>query len=280
MSDSYRILVIVLLFATVSSIAPIEAQTPGQPENQLFDPALFSALEYRLVGPHRGGRVTAVTGVANRPFTFFMGTTGGGVWKTEDAGETWENITDGFFDVASIGAVEVVDSDPNVIYVGTGSAGIRGNVSTGRGVYRSRDGGRTWEFVGLRETGLIGRITVDPRDPNVLYVAALGHPFGKNEARGVYRSRDGGDSWEQVLFLSDSVGAVDLSMNPSNPREIYAGMWSAERKPWTLFDAASEGGVYKTTDGGETWNKLSSGLPEGLTERVGVTVSPANPDCV
>jgi photosystem II stability/assembly factor-like uncharacterized protein len=237
-------------------------------------------MDYRLVGPHRGGRSTAVTGIGDRPFTFFMGTTGGGVWKTEDAGETWINITDGFLAVSSIGAVEVAESDPNVIYVGTGSAGIRGNVSTGRGVYKSKDGGRSWDFIGLRETGLIGRIAADPRDPDVVFVAALGHPFGKNEERGVFRSRDGGDSWDRVLFLSDSVGAVDLSMNPHNPREIYAGMWRAERKPWTLYDAAAEGGVYKTTDGGDTWSKLSDGLPQGLTGRIGVTVSPANPDRV
>ena len=271
---------LLLLIVTLDSAPHLNAQQPERPENQLFDPALFGAMSYRLIGPHRGGRVTTVTGVADRPFTFLMGTTGGGVWKTEDAGETWENISDGFMDVASIGAVEVADSDPNVIYVGTGSAGIRGNVSTGRGMYRSRDGGRTWTFIGLREAGLIGRIAVDPRHPTLLFVAALGHPFGKNVERGVYRSRDGGDNWEKVLFLSDSVGAVDLSMNPNNPREIYAGMWRAERKPWTLIDAATEGGVYKTTDGGDTWHKLSGGLPEGLTGRIGVTVSPANPDRV
>ena len=279
-SKPHRLWAFLPLFVLANSFTTINAQQSEQPENQLYDPALFSTMEYRLVGPHRGGRVTAVTGITDQPFTFFMGTTGGGVWKTEDAGETWENISDGFFDVASIGSVEVADSDPNVIYVGTGSAGIRGNVSTGRGMYRSRDGGRTWTFVGLRETGLIARVAVDPRDPQVVFVAALGHAFGKNDERGVFRSRDGGDSWEKVLFLSDSVGAVDLSMNPNNPREIYVGMWRAERKPWTLIDAATKGGVYKTTDGGDTWNKLTNGLPTGLTGRIAVTVSPANPSRV
>ena len=279
-ANSHLLLAVALLAVYASTATSIQAQQLDRPENQVYDPALFGGMNYRLVGPHRGGRVTTVTGIAEQPFTFFMGTTGGGVWKTEDAGETWNNISDGFFAVASIGAVDVADADPNVIYVGTGSAGIRGNVSTGRGMYRSRDGGRTWNFIGLRETGLIARVAVHPRDPEVVFVAALGHPFGKNEERGVYRSRDGGESWEKVLFLSDSVGAVDLSMNPHNPREVYAGMWRAERKPWTLIDAASEGGVYKTTDGGDTWSKLTNGLPTGLTGRIAVTVSPANPSRV
>jgi photosystem II stability/assembly factor-like uncharacterized protein len=248
--------------------------------NTVYDPALFAALEYRLIGPSRGGRATAVTGVTSQPYTFFMGTTGGGVWKTEDAGETWRNISDDFFDVASVGAVDVADSDVNVIYVGTGSACIRGNVSTGRGVYRSLDGGKSWTMVGLRDTGAIGRIVVHPHDPDLVYVAALGHPFGTNEERGVFRSTDGGESWQRVLFVSDSTGAIDLSMNPNNPREIYAAMWRAERKPWTLIDAAEEGGVYKSTDGGEEWVKLGGGLPEGLLGRIGVAVSPANPERV
>jgi len=237
-------------------------------------------MEFRLIGPFRGGRSTTVTGIPAQPLTFFQGTTGGGVWKTTDAGETWENISDGFFEVASMGAMEVALSDPNVVYAGTGSAGIRGNVMTGKGVYRSTDGGENWSFVGLRDAGLIGRIRVHPQDPDLLYVAALGHPFGKNEERGVFRSRDGGGSWEKVLFLSDSVGAVDLAMDPANPRILYAGMWRAERKPWTLIDASEDGGIYRTTDGGNSWEKLERGLPQGLTGRIGVTVSPANPDRV
>lgn len=250
------------------------------PENQRVDPELLSGMEFRLVGPHRGGRATAVTGIPGEPFTFFMGTTGGGVWKTTDAGESWSNISDGFFRAASMGAVEISPSDPNVIYAGTGSAGIRGNVSTGRGVYRSTDGGRSWSALGLEETGLIGRIRVHPDDPDLVYVAALGHPFGKNPERGVYRSDDGGGSWTKVLFLSDSVGAVDLAMDPENPRILYAGMWRAERKPWTLIDASEDGGIYRTRDGGESWEKLTNGLPTGLTGRIGVTVSPAEPDRV
>ncbi|MFO7894790.1 MAG: hypothetical protein R6U63_13730 [Longimicrobiales bacterium] len=246
----------------------------------MHDPALFEALEYRLIGPYRGGRVTAVDGVPSSPRTFFMGSTGGGVWKTVDAGESWQNVSDGWLEVASIGAVEVADADPSVLYVGTGSACIRGNVSTGRGVYRSRDGGRSWTFVGLPEAGLIGKVVTDPRDPDVVYVAALGHPFGPNPERGVYRSRDGGESWERVLFVSDSTGAVDLAIDPVNPRTIYAAMWRAERKPWTLIDGAREGGIYRSRDGGDSWTQLTAGLPEGPLGRIGLSVSASAPDRV
>jgi len=248
--------------------------------DEAVDPALFSALRYRSIGPYRGGRSTAVAGIAAQPDTFYMGTTGGGVWKTTDAGLTWGNVSDGFFDVASIGAVDVADSDPNVVYVGTGSACIRGNVSIGRGVYKSLDAGKSWTFVGLRDAGQIGRILVHPDDPDLVYLAVLGNPFGASETRGVFRSQDGGETWEKILYVSDTTGAVELSMNPSNPREMYAAFWRAERKPWTVIDASEDGGIYKTTDGGDTWNKLEGGLPQGLTGRIGVSVSPANPERV
>jgi len=244
------------------------------------DPSLFESLDYRMVGPFRGGRSTAVAGVPDRPDTFLQGTTGGGIWRTEDSGVSWTNISDGQIDVGSIGAVTVAPSDPSVVYVGSGSACVRGNISAGKGMYRSLDGGDTWEFAGLPEAGQIGAVVVHPRDPDLVYVAALGHIFGPNPERGVYRSRDGGDTWENVLFLNDSTGAVDLAMNPRNPREIYSGMWRAERKPWTMISGGEDGGVYKTVDGGDTWQKLGGGLPEGLVGRVGVTVSPANPDRV
>ena len=267
------------LLAILASLAgPARAQEPNQ--NQIRDPALFSGLKYRMVGPYRGGRSSAVTGVEHEPALFYMGTTGGGMWKTKDYGQNWTNISDGFFDVASIGAVDVADSDPNVIYVGTGSLDIRGNTSTGRGVYKSTDAGTTWSFVGLRETGQIGRVEIHPRNSDLVYIAALGHPFGKNPERGIFRTRDGGETWDHVLALNDSTGASDLSMNPRNPRILYAGIWRGERKPWTLISGAPEGGVYKTTDGGDTWTKLSGGLPDGIVGKVGVSVSPANPDRV
>jgi len=276
------LLLLVLLAGLVLSRTAVRAQEPTQedPRNQVVAPSLYKGLDFRLIGPFRGGRSTAVTGIPGKPLTFYQGTTGGGVWLTTDAGEAWENVSDGHFHVSSIGAVEVALSDPNVVYVGTGSAGIRGNVQTGKGVYRSTDGGRSWTFAGLEDAGLIGRIRVHPQDPDLAYAAVLGHAFGKNEERGVFRTLDGGESWEKVLFLSDSVGAVDLAMNPENPRILYAGMWRAERKPWTLIDASEDGGLYRTTDGGDSWEKLTDGLPQGLTGRIGVTVSAADPDRV
>lgn len=266
------------LMAALSPTAPAEAQRASSPSFAV-DSLLYDGLRYRMVGPFRGGRSTAVTGIAEQPHTFFMGSTGGGVWKTLDAGETWSNVSDGFFG-GSIGALDVADSDANVIYVGTGSACIRGNTSPGHGVYKSVDGGGSWSFVGLPEAGQIGALEVHPQNPDLVYVAALGHAFGKNRERGVFRSKDGGASWENVLFLSDSTGAVDVALNPRNPRIVFAGMWRAERKPWTMVSGGEEGGVYRSLDGGDTWKKLGGGLPEGIVGKVGITVSPANPDRV
>jgi photosystem II stability/assembly factor-like uncharacterized protein len=237
-------------------------------------------MEYRMVGPFRGGRVTAVTGVADAPHTFYFGGAGGGVWKTEDAGHHWTPIADDFLTAGAVGALDAADANPEIIYAGTGSACIRGNVSVGRGVWKTSNGGDSWRFVGLPESGAVGSLVVHPDDPDLVYVAALGHPFGKNPERGVYRSSDGGESWDHVLFLNDSTGAVSLAMNPENPREIYAGMWRAERKPWTLISGGMEGGLYKSEDGGDSWRKLGGGLPQGLVGKVTVSISGANPDRV
>ena len=260
-----------LIAAALASVPVAQAQTS--------DSLAFKDLTYRMVGPFRGGRSSAVAGFLSDRDKWIMGTTGGGVWITDDNGVSWSNISDGYFG-GSIGAVSVAASDQNVIYVGTGSVDIRGNTSRGRGVWKSMDGGRTWSFMGLEETGQIGRIEVHPRDEKLVYVAALGHAFGKNAERGIFRSSDGGETWEHVLALNDSTGASDLTMNVNNPRELYAGMWRGERKPWALISGAAEGGVYKTTDGGDTWAKLGGGLPEGLVGKVGVSVSPADPDRV
>lgn len=269
------------LIALLALPLPLTAQArPAAPRTAAAaDSQLLGSLRFRLLGPFRGGRSTAVAGFAGRPHLFLVGSTGGGVWKTEDAGMSWRNITDGFFG-GSIGAVDIADSDPNVIYVGTGSADIRGNSSAGRGVWKSLDAGTSWSFIGLPESGAIRRIEVHPADPELVYVAALGHPFGRNPERGIYRSRDGGRTWDHVLALNDSTGASDLAMNPANPRILYAGMWRAERKPWTLVSGGPEGGVYRSTDGGDTWKKLAGGLPTGIVGKVGVTVSPARPDRV
>ncbi|MFL5580851.1 MAG: VPS10 domain-containing protein [Gemmatimonadaceae bacterium] len=233
-----------------------------------------------MVGPARGGRVTTVTGVPQQPHTFYMGSTGGGVWKTTDAGQTWVNVSDPFFEAASMGAIDVADSDPNVVYAGTGSEGIRSNVSIGKGIYISRDAGKTWKHAGLREMGQIGSVAVHPTDPNTAFAAALGDPFRPTNQRGVYRTRDGGQTWRRVLFVSDSTGAVDVELQPGNPNVVYASMWRGERKPWTIISGAREGGVYKSTDGGDTWRKLTNGLPNELVGKSNVAVTAAMPSRV
>jgi photosystem II stability/assembly factor-like uncharacterized protein len=207
-----------------------------------------------------------------------MGVASGGVWKTTDAGQTWFPITDGKIPVGSIGAIEVAPSDPSVIYVGTGSDDIRSNVSIGRGVYRSIDGGETWSFVGLRDVGQIGAVRVHPTNPDIVYVSATGNPFRSNPERGIFRTRDGGRSWEKVLFISDSTGASDIEMQPGNPDVLFAVMWRGQRKPWTIISGAHEGGVYKSTDGGDHWTKLTAGLPNELVGKGNIAVTAANPN--
>ena len=219
--------------------------------------------------------------MADQPHVFYMGSTGGGVWKTVNAGVSWTNLTDDDFAVGSIGAVAVAPSDPNVIYVGTGSACPRGNISVGNGVYRSTDGGRSWVHAGLEAAGLIGRIVVDPDDPERAFVAVLGQIFGRSPERGVYRTEDGGSTWSAVLQISDATGAVELAMNPANPRELFAAMWQAERKPWTLIDGGAEGGLYRTRDGGDSWELVGGGLPAASEDtpvgRIGVSIAASDP---
>jgi photosystem II stability/assembly factor-like uncharacterized protein len=245
-----------------------------------FDPSLFSGLHYRMIGPFRGGRVTAVTGVPSQPFTFYMGSTGGGIWKTTDAGHNWVNVSDGQLPVGSMGAVEVSLSDPNIVYAGTGSSKIRSNVSIGRGLFKSTDAGRTWTFSGLRDAGQISTVRVHPTNPNVVYVAVLGNPFVPNRERGIFKSTDGGRTWRNVLFVSDSTGAAHLEVQPGNPNVLFASMWRGQRKPWTIISGAREGGIYKSTDGGETWSKLGGGLPNELFGRSNVSIPAVAPNRV
>jgi photosystem II stability/assembly factor-like uncharacterized protein len=243
---------------------------------------LLSSLEWRCIGPHRGGRSVAVAGDPSNPMIFYFGACAGGVWKTSDGGTYWHNVSDGYFGTAAVGAVAVAESDPNIVYVGTGESCIRNNVSHGDGVYRSTDGGKTWQNVGLRDTRHIGRIRIHPRNPEVVYVAALGHAFGPNPERGVFRSRDGGATWDKVLYKSERAGSHDISMDPSNPRVLYAAIWQAQRYPHTLVNGGPESGLWRSSDGGDTWTDITRrpGLPKGVLGKIGVTVSPARPDRV
>ncbi len=274
-------LLVALLAVVPAALSAQVRPTPKAPALTKAVPAsLFSGLRYRNVGPARGGRVTTATGVAQQPLTFYQGSTGGGVWKTTNAGQTWFNVSDRFIDVGSMGDIDVADSDPNVIYVGTGSDGYRSNVSIGRGVWKSSDAGSTWQHVGLATVGNIGGVEIHPSNPDIAFVAAIGNPFKPNADRGVYRTTDGGKSWSKVLFVSDSTGAVDVELMPGNPNVIYASMWRAERKPWTIISGAREGGIYKSTDGGTTWKKLAGGLPGELFGKSNMAVSPASPNSV
>ena len=249
-------------------------------EHQTIPATALAGLDFESLNFSRGGRSTAVSGVVGDPLTYYFGGTGGGVWKTTDAGSNWTNVTDGYLGVGAIGAIAVADSDPNVVYVGTGSTCPRGNVSSGDGMYVSTDAGRTWRRAGLEQGGQIGQIRVHPTDPDTAWAAVLGNIFGPNEERGIYRTRDGGESWQRVLHVSDRTGFADIAIDATNPRILYAAAWRAERKPWTLVSGSEEGGVWKTTDSGDTWTKLGGGLPEGLVGKIGVTVSPANADRV
>ncbi|MBI3825951.1 MAG: glycosyl hydrolase [Candidatus Rokubacteria bacterium] len=242
------------------------------------DERLFSSLRWRSVGPHRGGRVVAVAGDPADAMTFYFGACAGGVWKTGDGGAYWENVSDGFLQTSAVGAIAVAPSDPGVIYAGTGEACVRGNVSHGDGVYRSTDGGRTWTNVGLRDSRHIARIRVDPRDPDVVHVAALGHAFGPNRERGVFRSKNGGASWEHVLFKSERAGAADLSLDARNPRVLFAALWEMQRSPWRMDSGGPESSLWKSADGGDTWTDITRnpGLPRGVLGRIGVAVSPAD----
>src|SRR5436190_779768 len=242
-----------------------------------IDPTLLHSLEWRLIGPFRGGRVVAVAGDPVHSLVFYFGSTGGGVWKTTDGGLIWENVSDGFFKRASVGAIAVANSDPNVLYVGMGETTIRGNVSHGDGVYKSTDGGRTWTHLGLENTRNIAKVRIHPQNPDLVYVAALGHAHGPNPERGLYRSSDGGKTWQQILFRSEKSGAIDLALDPNNPRILYVSFWEAQRKPYTLISGGEGCGIFKSIDGGDTLTEITRkpGLPKGLLGKIGLAVSPA-----
>jgi len=240
-------------------------------------PDNLRAMEWREVGPYRGGRSAAVAGIAADRETYYFGSTGGGVWKTKNGGQSWQNVSDGYFG-GSIGAVAVSGWDPNVVYVGGGEKTVRGNVSPGNGMWKSTDAGDTWSRIGLTDSQHISRVRVHPKNSDHVYAAVMGHLFGPNDERGVYRSKDGGESWERVLFVSDEVGAVDLAMDPTNPRILYASFWRILRTPYSLESGGEGSGIYKSVDGGDTWEELTGneGLPQGMIGISGIAVSPTN----
>ena len=246
---------------------------------QQFSPALYSGMRWRLVGPFRGGRALAACGVPGHPNTFYFGAVDGGVWKTTDAGRVWNPIFDKE-PIASIGAIAVAPSDPNIIYVGTGEADMRSDISYGDGVYKSTDGGKTWRRIGLTHTRQIGRVLVDPRHPNVVFVAALGDAYGPNAERGVFRSTDGGQTWQKVLYKNQSTGAIDLAFDPANPRILYAALWQTRRPPWNVYPPSNGpgSGLYRSTDGGRAWQHVvGHGLPSAGLGRIGIAYAPSDP---
>jgi photosystem II stability/assembly factor-like uncharacterized protein len=244
---------------------------------QQLDPDLYSGLRWRMIGPFRGGRVNAVTGVVGQPDTFYFGSVGGGVWKSLNSGRTWTPIFDST-NVASIGAIAVAPSDPNLIYVGTGEADMRDSIAYGNGVYKSIDAGKSWTHAGLENTKQIGRIIVDPNNPSTVFVAALGNAYAPNPDRGVYRSRDGGATWQKVLFKNNDVGAIDLAFDPVDSRVIYATLWNVRRPPWFIYTPANGpgAGIFKSVDGGSTWNEISEGIPFEGRGHIGIAVAPTN----
>jgi photosystem II stability/assembly factor-like uncharacterized protein len=252
-------------------------EKPGPPVTGAFvDEKLFGAMRWRQVGPFRGGRVLAVTGVPGEPNVFYFGAASGGVWKSVDTGVNWTPLFDKQ-PVASVGAIAVADSDHNIIYVGSGEACIRGNITYGNGVYKSVDGGKSWKNVGLKDTRHIGAVIIDPRNPNIVFVAALGHAYGQNEERGIFRTTDGGATWQKVLYRDNKTGAIDVVFDPHNPNTLFASLWEVYRTPWSLNSGGPGSGLYKSTDGGSTWTHLEGhGLPAGIMGRIGISVSGAD----
>ncbi|HKG61408.1 MAG TPA: hypothetical protein VKB05_16730 [Pyrinomonadaceae bacterium] len=268
MRDIRRFLIFVII--AMFSVLPADAQ-------QQPDPSLYAGLRWRMIGPFRGGRVNAVSGVVGQPDTFYFGSVGGGVWKSSNAGRTWTPIFDAT-NVASIGAIGVAPSDASVIYVGTGEPDMRDSIAFGNGVYKSTDAGKTWKHLGLENTKQIGRIIVDPKNPNTLFVAALGNVYARNPDRGVYRSRDGGVTWQKVLFKNDDAGAIDLAFDPVDSKTVYATLWNVRRPPWFIYAPANGpgAGIFKSVDGGTTWKEISEGIPLEGRGHIGIAVAPAN----
>jgi photosystem II stability/assembly factor-like uncharacterized protein len=272
-----RAAALIALVATLPHAPALSAQGDA---NQLVPPNAFKDLKWRSVGATRGGRVTAYSGVRQQPHTFYFGGVGGGVWKTDDAGITWVPVSDGqITSTGSIGSIDVAPSNPNHVWVGTGSAAIRSNVIIGRGVYKSLDAGKTWQFMGLKDSGQIGGIKVHPFDTNTVWLAALGSPFGPNDERGVFKTTDGGKTWKKTLFVNNETGGRDIEVDWQNPDILYAAMYKGFRKGWDIISGgpASEGGIYKSIDGGDTWKHITAGLPNDLIGKIDIDIARSNP---
>ena len=275
------------IVATLASVAPILvmsmfAGTPASAQNVDFKPELFPGIAWRNIGPERGGRSLSCTGSPGRPNEYYFGATGGGLWKSTDSGGSWFPVTDGKISSSSIGAVAVAETNPDIIYIGGGETQLRGSITQGDGVYKSTDGGETWRYLGLPEAQAISRIRVHPTNPDIVYVGVLGHVYGDNEERGIYRSTDGGNNWEKVLYKSDKAGAADLIIDRTNPRVLYASLWQVYRKAWQMWGGGPDSGLYKSENGGDTWVELTGnpGMPEAPIGKIGVTVSPVDADRV
>ena len=273
----------ILLFGSVSWGKPQDSPAPQQDSAPKTSNEFFREMRWRCIGPFRAGRTVAISGVAHQPNVFYMAAVNGGVWKTTDFGNTWAPIFDEQ-STGSVGALAVSESDPNVIYVGSGEGLQRPDLSTGDGIYKSTDAGKTWMHLGLRDAQQIAAIVVDPQDPNRVFVAALGHPYGPNTERGVFRSTDGGQTFQKVLYKDENTGAADLAFDPSNSRTVYAVLWAARVAPWEVRSGesftTSGSGLFKSTDGGDTWQPLTNGLPtapDGLS-RIGIAVSISQPN--
>src|SRR5437868_12003550 len=263
-----------LAFSLLALCSLVSAET--------YDASLFTALKWRSIGPNRGGRSITAAGSASRPLEYYFGATGGGLWKTTDGGSSWRPVTDGQIRSSSVGAVAVAESNPDVVYIGMGETEFRGNIMQGDGVYRSTDAGKTWTHVGLDDTQAIAKIRIDPRNADVVYVAAFGHPYGRNAERGVFKSVDGGMHWKKTLYRDDRTAAVDISIDASNPNVLFAALWEAYRTPWSMSSGGPGSGLFKSTDAGETWTEITRnpGLPKGVIGKIGVSVSPVDPNRV
>ena len=267
-----------ILFGLAVLVSDYEALS----QQAIPDSTSFQTMKYRMVGPYRGGRSIAIAGHADRINEYYFGATGGGLWKTTDGGLNWDPVTDGQINTSSVGAVDVADSNPDIIYIGTGENQFRGNIMQGDGVYKSIDAGKTWEHVGLNDSQTVSRVRIHPTNPDIVYASVLGHAFGQNEERGVFKTTDGGKSWNKILYKGPAAGSADLIIDPNNPEVLYASIWQVYRTPWKMWGGGGASGLFKSTDGGETWNELTKmpGMPEGPIGKIGVTVSPLDSNLV